>query len=588
MRRLPILILCLFVAVTAEAHGDLDVQVDAVTRAIAARPNDAALYLKRAELHREHRDWETAAADYDRARALAPRLAAIDLCRGRMLLESGRVVDAIPVLERYLKQAPNDAHGVAYLARALSSSNRSKDAARAWDRALSLTTTDEPSLPDWKRWRDDARRDAGLPARSARSPMALPKPIVTDPAPHAPNPTARLLRGPYLQQPTPDSIVIRWRTDLPTDSVVGYGEAPLLGGRNVKVRTRTLDHEVKITNLVPGTRYVYAIGSTSQVLAFDSSTTFRTPPPVGTSSSTRIWVLGDSGTANPDAEAVRDAFVSYTEGRTPDVWLMLGDNAYDSGLDSEYQRAVFDLYAAMLPRVALWSTLGNHDGYSADSGTQSGPYYEIFTLPRGGEAGGVASATEAYYSFDHANIHFVCLDSYGSDRSAGSPMLDWLERDLAANRQPWVIAFWHHPPYSKGSHDSDWEAELYEMRENALPILEAFGVDLVLSGHSHSYERSYLIDGHYGVSSTFGPSNLIDGGAGSYTKPDVAGAAHAGAVYAVAGSSGQISGGSLDHPAMHVSLNRLGSMVLDVDGGVLEAIFLDEAGAVADRFSIRK
>ena len=51
-------------------------------------------------------------------------------------------------------------------------------------------------------------------------------------------------------------------------------------------------------------------------------------------------------------------------------------------------------------------------------------------------------------------------------------MLTWLQNDLASTAQPWIIAFFHHPPYSKGSHDSDTEIELREMRQNALPILE--------------------------------------------------------------------------------------------------------------------
>ena len=59
----------------------------------------------------------------------------------------------------------------------------------------------------------------------------------------------------------------------------------------------------------------------------------------------------------------------------------------------------------------LLPTLGNHDAHSATSSTQSGPYYEIFSLPTTGQAGGIATGTEAYYSFDHGNIHFVCLDS---------------------------------------------------------------------------------------------------------------------------------------------------------------------------------
>ena len=151
----------------------------------------------------------------------------------------------------------------------------------------------------------------------------------------------------------------------------------------------------------------------------------------------------------------------------------------------------------------LWPTLGNHDGATADSATGTGPYYDIFTLPKAAQAGGIASGTEAYYSFDYGMIHFVSLESFETNRAANGAMLTWLQQDLATTTQPWLIVFFHHPPYTKGSHNSDVDLESIEMRQNALPILEAAGVDLVLTGHSHSYERSYLIDGHYGTSSTF-------------------------------------------------------------------------------------
>ncbi len=178
---------------------------------------------------------------------------------------------------------------------------------------------------------------------------------------------------------------------------------------------------------------------------------------------------------------------------------MLGDNAYSNGTDAEYQSAVFDIYPTLLRKSVVWPTMGNHDGYSSTSSSQSGPYFSIFSLPKNAEAGGVASGTEAYYSFDYGNIHFICLDSEGSSRSSHGAMLEWLRLDLAATTKDWIIAYWHHPPYSKGSHDSDTETNLVDMRQNALPILEAGGVDLVLTGHSHSYERSYLLDGHYGT-----------------------------------------------------------------------------------------
>lgn len=136
-------------------------------------------------------------------------------------------------------------------------------------------------------------------------------------------------------------------------------------------------------------------------------------------------ILGDSGTANADAAVVRDAYKTYTGSRGTDVWLMLGDNAYPNGTDDEYQKAVFDMYAHILSQFVLWPTLGNHDGQTADSDTQGATYYEIFSLPTTGEAGGVASATEAYFSFDYGNIHFICLESYNIDRSLNGAMIAW-------------------------------------------------------------------------------------------------------------------------------------------------------------------
>ena len=406
---------------------------------------------------------------------------------------------------------------------------------------------------------------------------------------------AAVTRGPYLQMQTDDGITVRWRTDLATDSVVRYGATPGSLDQSVTVTGTRTEHEVALTGLGAGTTWYYSVGDSGGPVAGDSSYFFSTAPHQGLAADARIWVLGDSGTANADARAVRDAYKAWTASDPADVVLMLGDNAYNDGTDAEYQAAVFNTYPEILRQLPLFSTLGNHDGHSADSATQSGPYYDILSLPAAGEIGGLASGTEAYYSFDFANIHFVCLDSYETDRSPGGSMLTWLENDLALNTQPWVVAFWHHPPYTKGSHNSDTEGRLIDMREDALPILENWGVDLVLSGHSHSYERSYLLDGHYGHSSTLDPvANVLDpgdgrdGGDGAYDKPDLIAAAHWGAVYAVAGSSGKVSGGSLDHPAMFVSLASLGSLILDVVGNRMDATFLDDNGTVRDTFTILK
>ncbi len=82
------------------------------------------------------------------------------------------------------------------------------------------------------------------------------------------------------------------------------------------------------------------------------------------------------------AAAVRNAYLNFTGTRHTDLWLMLGDNAYESGTDLEYQNAVFNMYPTLLRQSVVWPTLGNHDGVTADSATQTGPYYDIFTLPK--------------------------------------------------------------------------------------------------------------------------------------------------------------------------------------------------------------
>jgi hypothetical protein len=305
-------------------------------------------------------------------------------------------------------------------------------------------------------------------------------------------------------------------------------------------------------------------------------------------------VIGDSGTGGTSARRVRDAYLSHAGTRRTDVWLTLGDNAYPDGTESDFQRAVFGTYPSLLRNTFVWPAFGNHDAHSASSQTQTGPYYDIFTLPRQAEAGGTPSGTEAYYSFDHGAIHFICLDSTESDRSSSGPMMSWLRADLASTDAAWVIAYMHHAPYSRGSHDSDTDSGMKAMRENALPILEAAGVDLVLGAHSHAYERSYLVDNYYGSRSSFRLSILRDRGDGdetsdgAYFKTSPGKVPHEGTVCAVVGSSGRVDGGPLDHPVMARSAAQLGSLVLDIDGGRLDGRFLDDSGRVVDHFVLHK
>jgi acid phosphatase type 7 len=399
-------------------------------------------------------------------------------------------------------------------------------------------------------------------------------------------------RGPYLQIGTSTGVTIRWRTDQPSNSRVRWGTSPTSLTASTQDLTLTTEHVVNVTGAEPATKYYYSVGTVTQALAGGSSThSFTTSPPAGTAKQTRVWVVGDGGTADADAASVQQAFRTWNGTRHVDVWLMLGDNAYDTGTDSEYQAAIFEMYTPFLPNTVLWPTRGNHDDIHSGSNND---YYDIFSMPTSGQAGGLASGTEAYYSYDYGNVHFICLDSEGSSLSATGAMANWLRSDIEATSRDWVIAYWHHPPYSKGSHDSDSESQLIDMRENFVPILESAGVDLVLTGHSHSYERSVLLDRHYGYSSSLtsamklDPGNGRESGTGAYRKAGLGTNPHEGAVYTVAGASGSTGGGSLDHPIMVTSLDVLGSMIIDVDGQRLDARYLDNNGSIRDSFTILK
>ena len=402
---------------------------------------------------------------------------------------------------------------------------------------------------------------------------------------------ATVVRDAYVQNTASDAATIRWRTDVVTDSKVWYGVEPGVLDQSVMVPGPVLEHEIRLTDLSPQSTYYYAVGSESKVLASGTGYVFETAPGAGARLPLRLWVTGDSGLVGDDQLRVRDSYLGLTVGERTDVWLSLGDNAYFTGTDAEYQAAFFGTYPSILRTTPVWSTRGNHDNLYSDPERD---YFDHFTFPAAGEGGGVPSGTEAYYSFDFANVHFVCLDSEGSSNSPGSPMLTWLANDLASTTQDWILAYWHHAPYTKGSHDSDMEGRPINMRQNVVPILEAGGVDLVLCGHSHSYERSMLIDGHYGFSPSLESSMILNGGDGDpagdgpYVKPGEGPAPHTGTVYAVVGSASVVHDGPMNHPVMETSLLALGSLIVDIDGDDLEARFLDDAGNIRDVFAIRK
>jgi len=258
-----------------------------------------------------------------------------------------------------------------------------------------------------------------------------------------------IVRGPYLQKAGGDRMTIRWRTPFARNSRVEFGAAAGQLTQFQEDLSLTLDHSIELTGLSPDTVYFYSVGDTSGAIAGnDADHWFRTSPSPGATRPSRFWLLGDAGTRLQGQLDVRDAFMNFNANGAVDLMVMLGDNAYRIGSDAQYQDSLFDVYSQLLRTTPLFSTRGNHE--------KSLPtYLDIFDFPTAAENGGLASGSEAYYSFDFGNVHMLCLDSVASDRSPTGAMATWIAADLAATAQPWVIVYFHHPPYTKGSHDSD-------------------------------------------------------------------------------------------------------------------------------------
>ncbi|HXH18514.1 MAG TPA: metallophosphoesterase [Chitinophagales bacterium] len=437
-----------------------------------------------------------------------------------------------------------------------------------------------------------------------------------------------IVRGPYLQSPGATSIIIRWRTDVATDSRVSYGT-------NISSKTQTADdfivtteHRIKLTGLAPRTKYYYSVGSISLALRGDSLLHFTTAPEPGSSAPVRLWAIGDFGHGNEAERLVRDSYLALAAAERPaDLQLWLGDNAYQDGTDAEYQAKVFDsIYSFhhVFMNLPFAPSPGNHDWASicnwmdpcnTDPYLQTGPYLDIIDPPTEGELGGVPSHLKLFYSFDYGNIHFISLNSelgsltpaynwvgvFDNDTAFTSPMISWLKNDIASTDRKWIIAFWHQCPYSgqdNFTEQSSFQFFTFTTRRHFNPILERFGVDLVLTGHDHNYQRSYLINGLYDFKAAFTPDMIINGTSGNdlageaYIKYTDGPLADKGTVYVVEGNSSGSNGYSpIEHPVIYWGQacdTCYGSLVVDIEGDRLDARYLTAYGEVLDRFTILK
>ena len=270
-------------------------------------------------------------------------------------------------------------------------------------------------------------------------------------------------------------------------------------------------------------------------------------------SSLRFAVIGDYGNYANDAQSPEVDVANLIKSWAPDIILTTGDNNYNDGTEATIDDNIGKFFHEFISPYQVkhgaggqvnrfFPSLGNHDWHTQDVDDLPYPYLDYFTLP----------GNERYYDFTWGPVHFFALDSDSREPDGvglSSVQASWLQSRLAASTSPWKIVFFHHAPYSSGEHGS--------MSWMQWPFA-AWGADVVLSGHDHTYERiSPLGDILYFVNGL--------GGKSIYDFRDEE----------VLGSQVQYNG-------------DYGAMLVDVFIGRIRFQFINRNGVVIDDFSLVK
>jgi predicted phosphohydrolase len=265
---------------------------------------------------------------------------------------------------------------------------------------------------------------------------------------------------------------------------------------------------------------------------------------------------GDQGITSYASLAVERA-LEYE----PSLHLHLGDLSYGGAKVSQWIKW-FTIIEPLASKSPYMYAIGNHEYDGTGDLTDIKTYFE-------------APNDETNYGFIWSNVYFLTVDlGPSSSNPASQELISWVESKLieAANNPlvQWIVVYLHYPPYSSGkAHGSSPAAQ------PLIPLFDKYGVDLVLAGHEHNYERTYPIRNDMVVSFN---STLYSGIEGT--------------IYIVAGGGGGGLYKEFQSPSPEWSYYRAAEysiLVVSVDGGVMEVKAVNsQTGEIMDSFIIKK
>lgn len=272
---------------------------------------------------------------------------------------------------------------------------------------------------------------------------------------------SQLIKGPYLQNVSENSITIMWESTQPLVGKVRYGIISVDEFEEVEGDSPTI-HEVALTGLNTETDYQY------QVISGDFKSeifTFKTA--VKKDSPFSIAAYGDNKSGPFNYRRVAKLIYS----KQPNFVFHNGDFVQRGNVYRQWEKLFFNPARVMINHIPLFGAIGNHEDNAPN-------YYNYFSFP----------GNERWYSFDFGNSHFIILDTEESLIQEGSDEIKWLINDLENRTATWTFVGSHHPPFTAGG---NYYRKSRLVRKNLLhPIFEKYGVDVVFSGHDHNYERS--------------------------------------------------------------------------------------------------